>query len=140
MTVSGNQMCKMPSSTKFPCCLQISLMPGFERCERQSSNTNARVMAPVLSHALDPTFGIHSHRTLDIAQLNPVIFSRQTENLPLLTVFPPQLISIPSFCYSHCVHVCVCVCAQCECFHIIPYVNYSGRCSQIHVYRILYLG
>ena len=32
---------------------------------------------------------------------------------PLLTVFPPQLISVPSFCYSHlCVCVCVCVCVR----------------------------
>ena len=41
---------------------------------------------------------------------------------PLLTVFPHQLISIPSFCCSHCVCVCVCVC-----FHKIPYVNCFGR-------------
>ena len=34
----------------------------------KSSNTNARVMAFVLSLALDPTFGIHSHKTLDTAQ------------------------------------------------------------------------
>ena len=32
------------------------------------SNTNARVMAFVLSLSLDPTFGIHSHKTLDTAQ------------------------------------------------------------------------
>ena len=31
--------------------------------------------------------------------------SMQTENLPLLTVFSSQLISVPSFCYSHCVCV-----------------------------------
>ena len=40
--------------------------------------------------------------------LNPVIFSCQTEHPPLRTVFLPQLIIIPSFCYSHCVFVCVC--------------------------------
>ena len=34
----------------------------------------------------------------------------QTENLPLLTVFPPQPIPIPSFCYGNCVCVCVCLC------------------------------
>ena len=50
------------------------------------------------SRALDPTFG----------------------NLPLLTVFPPQLITMPSFCYSR-VGVCVCVC-----FHIMPYANCFG--------------
>ena len=47
-----------------------------------------------------------------------------------------QLISVPSFCYSHCVHVyvcvcvCVCVCMHvCVCLHIIPYVNCFGKCS-----------
>ena len=34
---------------------------------------------------LDPTFGIHSHKTLDTVQ--PCRLLRQTENLPLLTVF-----------------------------------------------------
>ena len=34
----------------------------------KSSNTNARLMAFTHSLALDPTFGIHSHKTLDIAQ------------------------------------------------------------------------
>ena len=33
----------------------------------KSSNTNARLVAFALSLALDPTFGIHSHRILDIA-------------------------------------------------------------------------
>ena len=45
----------------------------------KSNNTNARLMAFAPSLALDPTFGIQSHKTLDTAQ---------TENLPLLTVFP----------------------------------------------------
>ena len=31
-------------------------------------NTNARLMAFAPSLALDPTFGIHSHKTLDTAQ------------------------------------------------------------------------
>ena len=34
----------------------------------KSNNTNARLMAFSLSLALDPTFGIHSHKTLDTAQ------------------------------------------------------------------------
>ena len=38
----------------------------------------------------------------------------QTENLPLFTVFSSQLISVPSFCYSHCVCACACVCV-CVC-------------------------
>ena len=45
---------------------------------------------------MDPTYGIHSHKTLDPAQ--PCHLQSQIENLPLLTVFMPQLISIPSFC------------------------------------------
>ena len=74
--------------------------------------------------------------------LNPIIFWSQTENLPLLTVFPPQLISVPSFCYSQCVCLCVYVCAcvhvcrhacmracmcVCVCVHIMPYVNFSDE-------------
>ena len=34
----------------------------------RSSDANARLMAFVLSLALDPTFGIHSHKILDTAQ------------------------------------------------------------------------
>ena len=34
----------------------------------KSNNTNARPMAFAPSLALDPTFGIHSHKTLDTAQ------------------------------------------------------------------------
>ena len=34
----------------------------------KSNNTNARLMAFAPSLALDPTFGIHSHKTLDTAQ------------------------------------------------------------------------
>ena len=34
----------------------------------KSNNTNARFMASALSLALDPTFGIHSLKTLDTAQ------------------------------------------------------------------------
>ena len=35
----------------------------------KSSSTNARLMASAFSLALDPTFEIHSHKTLDTAQL-----------------------------------------------------------------------
>ena len=67
-------------------------------------------MAFASSLALDPTFGLHSHKTLDTAQ------PFQIENFPLLTVPSSQLTSVPSFCYSHgvCVRVCVCVCV-CVC-------------------------
>ena len=58
---------------------------------------------PFLALALDPTFGIHSHKTLDTAQ--PCRLLKLTENLPLLAVFSSQIISVPSFCYSQCVCV-----------------------------------
>ena len=67
-------------------------------------------MAFAPSLALDSTFGIHSHKTLDNAQ--PCRLLKLTENLPLLAVFSSQIISVPSFCYSQCVCVCVCVCVR----------------------------
>ena len=72
---------------------------------RKSNNTNTRLTRGFRTYLALPdlTFGIHSHKT---TLLNPVIFQSQTENLPLLTVFSPQLISVPSFCYSNC---CPCV-------------------------------
>ena len=74
--------------------------------------------------------------------------AKLNENLSLFTVFPQQLISVPNFCYSHCVcasarayvFVCVCVCP-----HIKPYVNCSGRtvlyvcieyCVQVNICRV----
>ena len=42
------------------------LLYSVER--KTSNNTNARFMASAPSLALDPTFGIHSHKTLDTAQ------------------------------------------------------------------------
>ena len=52
----------------------------------KSSNTNARLVAFALCLALDPTFGIHFHKTLDTAQSRHLL--TPTENF-LLTVFPP---------------------------------------------------
>ena len=93
--------------------LHVYIPSNTLRSFSDTSNTNARLMALELSLFLDPTFGIHSHKTLDTAQ---------TENLPLLTVFPPQLISIPSFatvsvCVCECVRACVCVRA-CACVRV----------------------
>ena len=39
-----------------------------EKPMMKSSNTNARLVAFALCLALDPTFGIHFHKTLDTAQ------------------------------------------------------------------------
>ena len=72
----------------------------------KSNNTNARLMAFAPSLALDPTFGIHSHKTLDTAQpchlLRPNWKPSSSHSISVLK-------SVPSFCYSHCVCVCVCV-------------------------------
>ena len=69
----------------------LSLTPHAENPTIQK----ARLVSFALFLALDRTFENHSHKT----------FYSQTENLPLLTVFSPQLISVPIFCYSHCVCV-----------------------------------
>ena len=62
--------------------------------------------APFL--ALDPTFGIHYHKT-DTAQprhlLNPNWKPSSSH-----TSFDPTRISVPSFCYSNCVRVLVNAC------------------------------
>ena len=74
----------------------------------KSNNTNARLMAFAPSLALDDTFGIHSHKTLDTVY--PWYLSKPNwKPSTLLTVFTPQLISIPNFWYSH--SQCVCACA-----------------------------
>ena len=111
----------------------------------KSNNTNARLTASALSLALDPTFGIHSHKTLDTAQpchlLKPNWKPSSSHSISIL-------ISVPSFCYSQsvcvraCVRACVCACV-CVCsvfllllffyFYIyifiliILYVNCFGR-------------
>ena len=72
------------------------------------------------------------HWTIIISLLH----QSQTENLPLLTVFLPQLISIPNFCYSHsqcvCLCVCVCVCVLCVCVCVVCV------CVWAHMYDVWY--
>ena len=75
------------------------------------------------------------HYALLLTLLNPIIFQSLTENLPLLTLFPPQLISIPSFCYSQsvcvCVRACVRACVRREVFLVQMFAvlehNYSSE-------------
>ena len=78
----------------------------------KSSNTDARVMAFVLSLALDPTFGIHSHKTLDTAQLchllKPNWKPSSSHNISAPTVINTQFL-LQSLCACACVCVCVCV-------------------------------
>ena len=68
-------------------------------------------------------------------------FKAKLKNLPLLTVFPPQLILIPSFCYSHivcvcecvracvCERACVCMCV-CVCAYALCKLFWSTYCLQ----------
>ena len=51
-------------STLRPVQYALLLTPTYWK----SNNTNARLKAFAPSLALDPTFGIHSHKTLDSAQ------------------------------------------------------------------------
>ena len=109
------------------------------------SNTNARVMAFVLSLALDPTFGIHSHKTLDTAQpchlLKPNWKPPSSHSISILTYISTQFL-LQSVCAR--ARVCVCVCsAFCCCcflflFSIILYVDCFGRtmlyvCIEYHI-------
>ena len=83
----------------------------------KSNNTNARLIAFAPSLALDPTFGIHSHKILDTAQPCHLLKTNwKPSSSPSISI----LIPVPSFCYNHCVCVCVCVCAcmhACMCAH-----------------------
>ena len=74
----------------------------------KSSNTNTRVMAFVLSLALDPTFGIYSHKTLGTAQLCHLLKPNWKRS-------SSQSISTPTNIYSQFLLQPVCVCV---CFHI----------------------
>ena len=49
-------------------CAQSAQRTEERKRKGKSSKTKARLMAFALSLALDPTFGIHSHETLDTAQ------------------------------------------------------------------------
>ena len=61
-----------PSYTSLNCCMSTLRLVHYAliltpACWK-SNTTNARLMAFAPSLALDPTFGIHSHKTLDTAQ------------------------------------------------------------------------
>ena len=52
-------------------CAESAQRTEERKRKGKSSKTNARLVAFALSLPLDPTFGIHCHRTLD---MDPVIF------------------------------------------------------------------
>ena len=81
----------------------------------KSNNTNARLMASALSLALDPTFGIHSHKTLDTAQpcrlLKPNWKPSSSHSISILTNISTQFL-LQSLCVCVCACVRACVCAR----------------------------
>ena len=76
----------------------------------KSNNTNVRLMAFAPSLALDPTFGIHSHKTLDTAQpchlLKPNWKPSSFPNISILTNTSAQFL-LQSLCV--CVRARVCL-------------------------------
>ena len=72
-------------------------------------------MASALSLALDPTFGIHSHKTLDTVQpchlLKPNWKPSSSHSISILTNISTQfLLQSVYLCVCVCVRACVCVC------------------------------
>ena len=63
----------------------------------KSNNANARLMAFAPSLALDPTFGIHSHKTLDTAQPCDLL-KPNWKTFLFSQYFHTLLISVPSIC------------------------------------------
>ena len=56
----------------------------------KSNNTNARLMTFAPSLALDPTFGIHSHMTLDTAQPGLSSFKAKLKTFLFSQYFHPN--------------------------------------------------
>ena len=76
--------------------------------------TAVRFKASALSLALDPTFGIHSHKTLDTVQpchlLKPNWKPSSSHSISILTNISTQFL-LQSMCACVCVCVCVRVCS-----------------------------
>ena len=86
----------------------------------KSSNTNVRVMAFMLSLALDPTLGVHAHKTsLDTAQpchfLKPNWKPSSSHSTSTPTYISTQFL-LQSLCACARVHACMPVC-----MHAFPY-------------------
>ena len=104
----------------------------------KSSNTNAKLVAFAPSLALDPTFGFHSHKTLDTTQpchlLKPNLKPSSSHSISILTNISTQFL-LQS--------VCVCVCVFVVRFFILNFflilcVNCFGRtmlymCIEYHI-------
>ena len=107
----------------------------------KSSNTNARLMAFAPSLALDLTFGIHSHKTLDTAQPCHLLKPNWKSSFSH-SIFAPTNINTQFLLQSVCVCVCVCVCAcvfvcvcvcVCACVCAVDRFAFSMVCWKTHV-------
>ena len=103
--------------TSLNCCMSTLRLVHYAllltpACWR-SNNTKARLMALAPSLALDPTFGIHSHKTLDTAQpchlLKPNWKPSSSQSISILTNLSTQFL-LQSVYACVCVCVCACVC------------------------------
>ena len=116
---------------------------------RKSNNTDSRLVAFAPSLALDPTSGIHSHKTLDTAQpchllksnWKPSSSHRISAPTNINTQLLPQSLCVRAcvrVCVRACVRVCVCVCSAFLCVCVTLYVNCFGRtmlymCMEYHI-------
>ena len=89
--------------------IQCKILPGGTIINAyKSKNTNAILMAFTPSLALDPTFGIHSCKTLDTAQ--PCNFLKPNwKPSSSYSIFIPTNISTQFLLQSVCARACVCV-------------------------------
>ena len=134
----------------------------------KSNNKNTRLVAFAPSLALDPTFGIQSHKTLDTAQPCPLLKPNWKPSSSH-SIFAPTNISTQFLLQSLCVCVCVyvracmyhvscviqisvihiwihCVCCCCCWVFFFWGGPYGALCGlfwwdcALYVYRISYLG
>ena len=95
----------------------------------KSNNTNARLMAFAPSLALDPTFGTHSHKTLDTVQpchlLKPNWKLSSSHNISIITNISTQFL-LQS--------VCVCVFVV----HFVRFIFnfYNTWCNQVYCIHV----
>ena len=130
---------KQISFSSLNCCMSTLHLVHYALLLTPACFTNARLMASAPSLALDPTFGIHSHKTFDTAQpchlLKPNWKPSSSHRISILTDISTQFLL-----QSLCVCVCVCVCMRRAFFSfcIILYVNCFGRtmlymCIEYHI-------
>ena len=101
--------------------LPILLTPAYWN----SNNTNARLVVFAPSLALDPTSGIHSHKTLDTAQPCHLLKPNWKPSF-FHSISTPTNINTQFLLVTVCMCTCACVCV-CVCVHIVPCMNCFGR-------------